>query len=627
MTAMASPSHAVESTRQWKATPARPYVLRGTQRRLLDRAEQFLADEQWEDAVAALMRLLEPDNFSLVALDAQHYVSLQEYCHRRLAQLPVEPLAHYRALVDATAESGYRHGIENRDQTLLQHVVDKYFCSHWGDEALFALGELALQRGEYQAARNAWLRISPLLGSKVGCLTYPDTNLSLAAVQARLVLVSLREGDWQRAESELAALRANDLAATGKLGGREVVLAEHLTSLLKQARQWPASPAATGWRTFAANSQRTNARIAPPATDSYGLLWSQPLANEQLAIFPVVVNGLLVYQDATSVHTLRLIDGEKKFRTQGGVFRSPSLPAAQLGQLRHTLTATDRFLFGVTTATLGLRGKSKGTDVQSTLWSLDLRRDGALTLRQTSEDANVAFVGAPVVEGTRIFVPIRSNDQTARAGIACYDLSTGQRWWQRWLCQANTPATGWANEIVGNLLTYDAGILYANTNLGAIAAVRANDGQVVWLHTYERKNVARKSTVGGDYYRGPNPCVYHRGVILALPTDSKSLFALDATTGKELWRHEANVASMRAFGVQENRVVLFSESGQNCDLRTGVRLGKVDTAWGKLPFQGPANCFFLGETLVAAGPSLLSVFRHQPRAPDSPKNTQTSSQE
>ena len=150
-----------------KLRPARPYVLRGAERRLYDRAEQFAVDGQWEDAVEALMRLLESGSSSVVALDEQLYISLPEYCHRVLAQFPPKSLARYRQLVDATAKTWYRQGIENRDPDLLQRVVDKYYCSHWGDNALSALGELALQRGDYQAARNAWLRMD----------AYPDTDL------------------------------------------------------------------------------------------------------------------------------------------------------------------------------------------------------------------------------------------------------------------------------------------------------------------------------------------------------------------------------------------------------------------------------------------------------------------
>ena len=236
-------------------------------------------------------------------------------------------------------------------------------------------------------------------------------------MQARLALISIREEDWERAERELAEVRADNPTAKGRLGGRDGVLAELLAGLLKQARQEPG---------------RTDVQEVSISKGPCELLWSQPLENKHLSISPVVVDDMLIYQDATSVRALKLADGEQVFQAKGKVFRSPGSSPSQspssstesLGQPHFALTANDRFLFGVTTVPIGLRRKPNGSNVQSTLWSLDLQRDGALALDQPSEEAGVAFVGAPVAVGMQLFVPIRSHDQSARAGIACYDLST-----------------------------------------------------------------------------------------------------------------------------------------------------------------------------------------------------------
>ena len=42
------------------------------------------------------------------------------------------------------------------------------FCSSWGDDALLAIGELALERGDYDGARRAWEQISPELRDPQG---------------------------------------------------------------------------------------------------------------------------------------------------------------------------------------------------------------------------------------------------------------------------------------------------------------------------------------------------------------------------------------------------------------------------------------------------------------------------
>ena len=292
------------------------------------------------------------------------------------------------------------------------------------------------------------------------------------------------------------------------------------------------------------------------------------------------------------------------------MFRSPVLESGWLGQPWHSLTANDHYVFGVTTSPLGLQGKSKEVNVLSSLWSLDLRRDGALAMHRPSKDANVTFVGAPIVQGTRLYVPVRSNDQTARAGIVLLrpryqraDMASV------WLCQANTPATGRKNEIASSLLTYDSGILYANTNLGAVRPVRADDGKVLWLRTYQRKIVELDGERNCAYYRGPSPCVYCRGVVVALPTDSKSLLILDASTGKELWRLDEIDATLRIDSIVEGRLVLNDQGLQAYALRTGKKFGQQDNLWDDLPFAKQSHILSDGEYVIAAGKSQLSVLQ------------------
>ena len=201
-------------------------------------------------------------------------------------------------------------GITECNLDRLQRIADLYFCSSWGDDALFALGELALQSGDHQAARNAWSQ----LGS------YPALGFPQAEVQARLVLVSVREGDWERAERELLELRESYPTATGRLVGEEGVLVDLIAGLLKQARQSPVLRATPGWQTFGANFRRTNAQSTPTQKASYELAWSQPLDNSQLLVFPIVVNDLVIYQGQLVGSCLRLSDGKQVFHAREKCF-------------------------------------------------------------------------------------------------------------------------------------------------------------------------------------------------------------------------------------------------------------------------------------------------------------------
>lgn len=603
-TASANPSE-----RRWQPSPARPYVVRGAERRLLDRAERFLEDQQWDDAIEALMRLIESGESDLVAIDEHRYVRLSEYCHRLLAKLPAEALARYRRLVDATAETWYRQGIQQHDASLLRRVTDQYLHSSWGNASLLALGELELQRGHYQAARNAWLKIEISENPADQTLQPTDLQLSPASVQARLALVAIREGNWQLAEELTEAFGREHPQATDRLGGRQVILAEQLQTVLDQARQWPGQTRREQWTTYAGSLQRAGNSLVESRASSYELLWSKPLDNPQLSISPIVVDDLVVFQDASSVQAKQLADGRDAFAPAGELFQSRSGEKNQSGRFFHTLNATRRFVYGVTTVPIGPRQRRQNNPLKSHLWSLDLQRDGALAMSVTCDVANATFTGAPVIVDSRAYVTIQATEYSARIGIDCYDISTGRRLWRRWLCQTNTPATGRATELFSNLLTYDAGILYASTNLGAIAAVRAADGEVVWLRTYPRLPARA-------YYGGARPCVYHQASVFVLPSDSENLMTLDASNGAIRWLLQIHGSQAKIVHVDNERVMLANANADVVDRFTGELINAANENavaadnLGLLPGITEANLALAGDYLVAAGKEELSVFKY-----------------
>jgi len=581
---------AAQSFGPWQVQAARPYVVRGADRRLLDRAEQYLASEQWDDALAALVRLLANNNPSVVEVEENRYLDLSGYCHRALAQLPAETLARYRQSVDAVGKVWYERGIAERDERFLQRIVDEQFCSSWGDDALLALGELELERGDLQAARNAWLRISAeLTASPSGLVTFPDSRISLAKIRSRLALVSIREGNWDRAEKELVRLQQLNPSAKGRLGGRKVVLLEHLQSLLQQAREQS---------TFAEHESYWQADFSD---EDLQLLWTKSIENDDLSIQPLVVNDLVVYQDATAVRACKVADGEAAFVAESDVFHSPGLSKGNVGRQQFALTAAYHQVFGITTSPLGPRPR----DAVSVCWSIDLQRDGALQLRLASEGANIAFVGAPLVVGNRLILACRMNDQAARAGVACYDLDTRQQLWLRWLCQANTPATGRTNEIATHMLCHDSGLLYVNTNLGAIAAISASDGKVKWLRTYERNTDWLVNHGAEAFYRDPCPCEFHQGMVYVLPADGLALLALDATTGSIRWKHPVDNPQALLLNVIGERVSLVDQSLQVLDAASGHLI--ADT-----PKSDLTRIISHRDFLIVTDSARLQVFRRKP---------------
>ncbi|MHC4177548.1 MAG: tetratricopeptide repeat protein, partial [Planctomycetota bacterium] len=127
----------------------------------LERGKAHVAAGQWDEAVETLRRVLEHSEEKLVGVTEQRYVSLRDYCHLQLANLPAEALKLYRSRVDPVAQRWYEEGMKKRDRELLAKVVERAFASSWGDDALMALGEMDLEQGDYTSARWCWERIVP----------------------------------------------------------------------------------------------------------------------------------------------------------------------------------------------------------------------------------------------------------------------------------------------------------------------------------------------------------------------------------------------------------------------------------------------------------------------------------
>lgn len=650
----------------------------GTARAHLERVKAFVADEQWDEAVETLRQVTENYGGKVIAQTDRRYINVADYCHSLVAALPEPALVLYQQRVDALAEKWYRDGIEKHDRASLANVVNQLFCSSWGDDALLALGEMALEQGEYSVARGAWEKIVERPPERVATadfaaalkaagedtdagkqiakwylpdakqsptyyrlrhdeylsdedaqallqfwkdarlpptrLAYPHSMLDAAAVRARLVLVSILEGSLDRARSELEAFEHLHPKASGKLAGREVEFAAELRAMLAAAEKWPTAQPRDDWPTFTGAPTRNH--VAPKAIDVAGLAW-EPIklgapivasvdnsrvysprrvaedAQGLLSYYPVVTGDLLLFNNQSDIWAFHLQSGKPAWpgdaKKPPGVFFSsefvavnpPSRGARGLGVPRFTMTCADNRLYARMGSQVTTRPVESFDTQTGNLVCLDLAAQGRLVWKIAPDDDKWAFEGAPLVEGADVYVAMRHSDVRPQAYVACFDSETGRRRWRTLVCSAETPGGGQAEEMTHNLLTLAEGSLYLNTNLGAVAALRAYDGQVQWITTYPRAK--RSSSDGADmraahFSRDLTPCVFHRGLLLVAPSDSQSVFALDAVSGLMLWSSH----------LAEDAVHLLGVGGGNL-LASGDRLWWIDATTGKVVRRWPES--------------------------------------
>lgn len=303
----------------------------------LERVKRLIADGQWDETIETLRQVSDQRGDKVIALAPTYYVRIRDYCHRRFAAMPADALAIYRGQVDGQAKQWFEAGTERRDEATLHRIVDHFYCSSYGDDALWLLGEMALERGDYGAARSYWeqliemppfriavesfeslikdpklpkdeltlinrfyhrqegldhyelyferlvdpeltrlaavLRLRGIVGAR---LAYPSAEQPAAEVYARLILTSILEGSTAWAEARLRDLTSVYPEAKGRLAGREMNFVAGLTELLEESRSWPREDRSTDWRTFGGNPARN--RMAVAAVDVGHVKWRRPLA-------------------------------------------------------------------------------------------------------------------------------------------------------------------------------------------------------------------------------------------------------------------------------------------------------------------------------------------------------------
>ena len=430
-------------------------------------------------------------------------------------------------------------------------------------------------------SNEAWEAVMPALQSAPArrpWLTCPDSDLEQAAIFARLVLVSIMERHDQRARRELEYLKRLYPDEQGRLAARTGSYVKILEDLLARSARWKQAAAGTDWSTFAG----TVTRSATPARSidiRHVPVWFQSLQHwsaEQelmslvrpriaedmqglLSCFPVIHRQVVYVNEQTRIRAFRLGDGSPAWNPAdetGTIFDSGiaqdqlHLEGKHYGVVRGTLTVHQNRLFAKVGSPVSVMSQRADPLVHPTgyLVGLDLDAEGKLLpgfpLRPDGPDW--AFEGAPVIDGNQLYVGMRRRDQVrSHAYLACFGLDSGRLRWRVLICSAETPGQGQWPEITHHLVTLDHGMLYYNTNAGAIAAVRAADGVIRWLTTYPRMTfrAGAPEGAGNHFFRDLNPCLLHRGILMVAPSDSQQVFALEAATGAMLWQEQSGKTS------------------------------------------------------------------------------------
>lgn len=506
------------------------------------------------------------------------YTSITNPVQERLSHWPQEGLDLYRARFETPAQT-LLDTARPDDAAALSNIYRLYFVTEAGKQAGIRLIDLYLESGEYSAA--AWL------GDRLLSL-HPTLSAERPGVLYRTALAYYYAGDADQAHQRLDQLKARFAQERGVVRGKDVLLADSLAHEIVAPVAGPQSGTADSWPVpFGDNTRgRISSAEGRPGARLYGITLPKPNWNTNnpsprdalqkayddaigdgltLGILPVVDRGELFFQDGQRIFARNLDSGAPLSgwaqTYANGVFALPGVFGSQRGH-QLSVALTDHAVLAVMgqpdTASMQAMGIVQNGEAK--LVCLD-RQSGVekwtaapSQLPDEAKDARtLQLSGSPLVIGDNVLVTARGRKtQFEDCFVLAFDLATGHFRWSTYIASASSANMMWGDapsptENSSHLASAN-GRVYVQTNLGALAALDAYSGAVVWLDIYPTGRAAMERQqfnpfAQGSQFQPPpvrpwsaNPVIVQNGYVFTLPSEGHHLLVYDAGTGVEVKR-------------------------------------------------------------------------------------------
>jgi outer membrane protein assembly factor BamB len=462
----------------------------------------------------------------------------------------------------------------------MRQLLQTWYASSWGDDALSWLAEDAWARGDLDQARLYWTQLVSVDSSSPGAplvLRYPDTGIPRSSILARLVLCSIMQGDDVAAGSELRAFRDLYPAEEGRLAGREGVLHEILEEVVVEARGWPADRTVAGCPTFACHPDRNGA--AASLSPVLRPLWKASLANAEVSrmdgprtrreagTYPVVWKGIVVVQDASGIRALSLTDGQPAWPSgrpndRGMIYRAAdanSIEFPPIGIARYSGTMADGHYFTRVGPPVFAPVAGSLRQAEDRLIALDLgtgegRLRWDVTTDELLDEEGWRFTGAPMAAAGRLFVTMRRAVVQVEVAVGCLDADTGKLIWRQPVAvDLESPAES-RHRLDHELLTFATGTLFFANQAGLVVALDADSGRLRWVASYPSWPLS-PAELSHPAHAGLLPPLFDRGTLYLAPRDASHVMAIDAGTGVLRWQTRKPGRISGLLGVTQNMLV------------------------------------------------------------------------
>jgi outer membrane protein assembly factor BamB len=600
---------------------------------LLERARQFLKDDDLSQAFEALQallgdpqELLAPSQEWAPAPSDSFFLAngqLHSIRHETMAvfnSLTHDQLTFYEKKYSETANSALQVARKSGHSTAYLEVARRCFPTLAGAQATDEAATRLLDRGEAALAAKLWLRV---IRSNVHRNRLHPRLFEKAATALFLA------GDDEQAQKVVA--EAGQFFGEIRFTSESIkAVAQNHSNFVSLAMSAPESDP-FGGPSNNGSSKGTVPYLSPVWTKPlYGkrpfdklATWEtdrsfDELAETGVAIFPIITQGQLVVRD---LHGIRSCDPKSgrlwwRFNATLSVQRFVSeLQNANPGRsvslietawtensAQGIVTTDGRRVFAIDWLKfeeIDVPGGKPSIRASNRLVCLDIPArpdsgrsgDGDVTvveptwsvggITDTGALSDQLFLGAPRPIDDSLFV-ISESRRDRELNLVKLEAATGKVVWIQKIGLVQQPsfdATQRSRDLPMALPAFADGLVICQPDAEIIVAVDAAQGELKWIYSYGRDSLmggrSRRSylTLGGGLRGLPSTPVIHRQSVLCMPQHSEDLHRLDLNTGQRVWKVKREDDAYLA-AVTDRTVVSVQKDGMR-----GLSLTDGSVAW------------------------------------------------
>ncbi|MBX3394707.1 MAG: PQQ-binding-like beta-propeller repeat protein [Phycisphaerae bacterium] len=525
------------------------------------------ADEgDWTAAAVAMQEIISRHGRQVSRIDRDRFVGIPRLVQFEISQWPDAGLRAYRLAFEKAARLDLEAVATQRDPIRVLEVAERFFCTESGAAAMDRAVELAMESGDFEAARQwmedlvqhhpdraqrglEWTTKLAVCDAWLGDLSRLKAIVSSQAAEPDTMRVNW--GGRERSIRAFASDMAADLKEQAGLGARGEPFgtsaafcggADRLAWFSTQA-----VPEAALWR---CNLYDTQAGVEHTVFDllkggDSGLQSRSVQSGRLLSAMPVGGGGRVFVSGTGSVWA---IDPE---RPQRPVWRFDlsGAPRSNSGWMSedeppelHTLLYAGGRVYAALDREANESAGEETPRRSSCLVCLDARTGTELWRNDFASQATrfeeLSLDGAPILHRGRLYTLARKRKGFGfeSCHLFCIHPESGRLDWALHVGEAATGSYGYTHPTC-SLPAASGDRIYVHSNLGTVAAVSASTGGTIWLATYRSRYADETEATWPTRLGQPirswqyQPTMVWRGNVVCMPMDLDEILMLDAADG------------------------------------------------------------------------------------------------